>query len=98
MLKQVNAVVSNANVRFYPEVTAMQIEMTLQMERGNAMIRVPVTTDEMFKMYKIFGTDNINALSGQYCRVTVDDLTGRIESIKNIIYDDGCVIYDNPII
>ena len=98
MLKQVNAMVSNANVRFYPEVTAMQIEMALQMERGNVMVRVPATTEEMFKMYKIFGTDNINALPGQYCRVMMDDITGRVDSIKNILYDDDCIIYDNPAI
>ena len=98
MIKTENGMIYNADVHFYPEMAAKQIEIAIAMERGNAMLRVPDTDDTMINLYRVFGTDSINALKGQYCRVMMDEMTGRIDSIKNIIYDKGCEIQDNPVI
>lgn len=98
MFKDVNARIENANVRIYPDVMEMQIELMLQMERGKALFRLPATPDSMLDIYQVMKTDNLEGLRGMYCRVSMDDETGSIRSIKNIMFDDFREIADEPVI
>lgn len=98
MIKDVNARIANANVRVYPEAMAMQIELMLQMERGQALFRVPATADKMLDIYQVFNADSIESLRGRFCRVVMDDETGNIHAIKNILYDDFNEICEEPVV
>jgi len=96
-MKDVNAIITNADVHFFPELDANQIELTLQFNKGNGLLRVPMCNDSMYSIYNLFNKNSIKELNGQYCRVIMDELTGRIDGIKNIIYDDRGELQDNPV-
>lgn len=98
MIKSWNAVVSKADVRFYPEVMASQIELVIQHERGNSLFRIPETNDARMGMYRIFNTGSMDDLKGRYCRASIDEYTGEVVSLKNIIYDGINELQNDPII
>lgn len=93
-----NAMVTGANVCFYPEVTEKQIELAIQMERGNALVRMPDDLESWQRIRDVFDASSINELYGHYCRVEMDESTGRIDSVRNILYDGRLEIQDNPVI
>lgn len=96
-MKNVNAVISKADVHFFPELSINQIELTLNYERGNALFRMPLNNDSMYSILNVFHKDSIAELNGMYCRVLLDESTGRVDSIRNIIYDDMGELQDSPV-
>ena len=96
-MKNYNAVITEADVRFFPELSISQIELTLRYQMGNALFRVPMNEDSMFGILNLFRKDSIYDLNGQYCRMSMDENTGRVDSIMNIIYDEMGAIQDNPV-
>ena len=96
-MKNYNAVITKADVRFFPELSISQIELTLRYQMGNALFRVPMNEYSMFDILNLFSKDSIYDLNGQYCRMSMDETTGRVSSIMNIIYDEMGVIQDNPV-
>ena len=96
-MKNYNAVITKADVRFFPELSISQIELTLKYQMGNALFRVPMNEYSMFDILNLFSKDSIYDLNGQYCRMSMDDTTGRVSSIMNIIYDEMGAIQDNPV-
>ena len=96
-MKNVNAVISKADVHFFPELDTNQIELTLKYDKGTALLRVPMNNDSMYAILNVFNKSSILDLNGEYCRMFMDERTGRVESIKNIIYDECGELVDNPI-
>ena len=92
-----NAVISKADVRFYPELCANQIELTLQSGRGESLFRIPMDSDSMYEILNTFGKDSVMALQGVYCRAVIDDATCAVRGIRDIVYDSFGEIEDNPI-
>lgn len=98
MLKMFNAIVKKADMRFYPEVMQNQIELMLQFERGNVFFRSPATSDRMLGMYRLFNTGSIGEMAGRYCRVCIDENTGIVDSIGDILYENGNKLENDPIV
>ena len=98
MIKSVNAIVSKADVHFYPDLSLSQIEITLQFDKGSALLRAPMDADSMFDILNVFNKDNIHDLTGECCRVFMDDETGRIDSIRHIVFDGFGELKDNPLV
>lgn len=98
MMKIFNAVVKKADMRFYPEVMQNQIELVLQFERGNAFFRSPATSDRMLGMYRMFNTGSIGEMNGKYCRVAIDENTGVVDSIGDILYENENRLENDPIV
>ncbi len=96
-MKDFNAVVAKADVHFFPELSTSQIELTLRYQRGNVLFRVPMNEDSMYRILSLFNKDSIYELNGQYCRMVMDEGTGRVDSIRNIIYDEMGDLQDNPV-
>ena len=96
-MKNSNAVITKADVRFFPDLSIRQTELTLRYQMGNALFRVPMNEDSMFGILNLFRKDSIYDLNGQYCRMSMDENTGRVDSIMNIIYDEMGAIQDNPV-
>lgn len=96
-MKKVNAVVTKADVRFFPELDKSQIELRLQYDMGNALLRAPMNSKSLYSILNVFGKDSVDELNGQYCRVLMDEQTGRVDSVMNIIYDDLGELQDNPV-
>ena len=96
-MKNYNAVITKADVRFFPELSISQIELTLRYQMGNALFRVPMNEYSMFDILNLFRKDSIYDLNGQYCRMSMDENTGRVDSIMNIIYDEMGAIQDSPV-
>ena len=96
-MKNVNAVISKADVHFIPELDANQIELTLKYDRGDTLFRMPLNNDSMYSILNVFHKDSIADLNGMYCRVLMDENTGRVDSVRNILYDDFGELQDNPI-
>ena len=96
-MKNYNAVITKADVRFFPELSISQIELTLKYQMGNALFRVPMNEYSMFDILNLFSKDSFYDLNGQYCRMSMDENTGRVDSIMNIIYDEMGAIQDNPV-
>lgn len=96
-MKKVNAVVTKADVRFFPELDKSQIELRLQYDMGNALLRAPMNSASLYSILNVFGKDSVDELNGQYCRVLMDEQTGRVDSVMNIIYDDLGELQDNPV-
>lgn len=96
-MKNYNAVIAKADVHFFPELSSSQIELTLRYQMGNALFRVPMNEDSMYGILKLFRKDSIYDLNGQYCRMSMDETTGQVDSIMNIIYDEMGAIQDNPV-
>jgi len=97
-MKSFNAIVAHADVRFFPELSTSQIELTLRYQRGTVLFRAPMSVDSMLKILSIFNKDRIYDLNGQYCRMSLDEETGRIDSIGNIMYDELGELQDNPVV
>lgn len=95
-MKTVNAVVSKADVHFYPELSASQIELILSHDGGKSILRVPMDNNSMYDILNVFNKDSIYDLNGQYCRLFLDS-TGRVDNIKNILHDECGSIENNPI-
>ncbi len=93
-----NALIVRQNLRLYPDVMQNQIELTVQHQRGQSLLRMPATPESMLELYRIFRADSLEDLHGQFCRIVVDDGTGRIDSMKNIIYDDYGELSDDPVV
>ena len=91
-MRMVNGRISKADVRVYPEVMQMQIELILQMQCGTSLFRLPATADAMTQLYSLFSAECISDLTGKYCRVGIDEL-GKARFIQDLIYD-----YDNMVI
>ena len=51
----------------------------------------------MFDILNLFRRASIYDLNGQYCLMSMDETTGRVDSIMNIIYDEMGAIQDNPV-
>ena len=96
-MKNYNAVITKADVRFFPELSISQIELTLRYQMGNALFRVPMNEYSMFGILNLFRKDSIYDLNGQYCRMSMDENSGRVDSIMNIIYDEMGAIQDSPV-
>ena len=96
-MKNYNAVITKADVRFFPELSISQIELTLRYQMGDALFRVPMNECSMFDILNLFSKDSIYDLNGQYCRMSMDENSGRVDSIMNIIYDEMGAIQDNPV-
>ena len=96
-MKNYNAVITKADVRFFPELSISQIELTLRYQMGDALFRVPMNEYSMFDILNLFSKDSIYDLNGQYCRMSMDENSGRVDSIMNIIYDEMGAIQDNPV-
>lgn len=94
----VNAVISNADVRFLPDMPVNQIELKLHYAGGDAMLRIPMDDKSMYSILNVFNKDSVGGLKGEYCRMLMDETTGRVDSIRNILYDDFGEIQDNPIV
>ena len=96
-MKVVNGRIGKADVRVYPELMQMQIELLIQMQSGETLFRLPANADEMTRLYQVFQSDSIFDLNGKYCRVGLDD-SGHAQFIQDLIYDyESSVIQDNPI-
>lgn len=95
MTTVLNATISRADIRFYPEAMLNQIELLLQFERGGALFLMQDTSDNMLGLYHLFNTESINELPGKFCRAVFDE-HGNLQSIKNIVYDDNCELYNDP--
>ena len=93
----INAMITNADVRFFPELDRSQIELTLQYDRAEALLRVPMDSQSMYSIFNLFSKDSVNELKGQYCRMLMDEKTGRVDSIRNIMYDNLGELQDNPV-
>lgn len=93
----VNAIIQNADVHFLPELDVNQIELTIAYEQGKAMLRLPMNTDSMCGLMRVFNRDSLSELKGEYCRLLMDEMTGRVASVKNIMYDSCGELYDNPV-
>ena len=98
MAKSWNAVVSGADARFYPEIMANQVELTLQYERGRVLFRMADTLDNRLGMYRIFNTGSLSEMNGKCCRLELDDCTGEAMAIRNLIYDAVKPMANDPII
>ena len=98
MSRIMNAIVSGADRRFYPEIMASQVELVLQHERGKSLFRVQETRENSMDMYRIFQTGSLNEMNGRPCRIEVDDCTGEIMSIRNLIYDNVKPVENEPIV
>ena len=96
-MKDMNAVIAKADVRFFPELAASQIELTLHHQMGDSLFRMPMSDTSMYGILNLFRKDSICDLNGQYCRMLIDDSTGRVESIRNIVYDEMGELVDDPI-
>lgn len=96
--KSLNARIAKADLRFYPEVMASQIELTLQMDRGSALFKIPASEEKMLSIYENFQSDSLNDLQGKYCRAVMDEDTGRVMSIMNIIHDECTEITEDPVV
>ena len=97
-MKIVNGRIWKADVRVYPELMQMQIELLIQMQSGNTLFRVPANADTMTHFYQLFNADSINELNGKFCRVAIDDF-GNAQYIQDLIYDyDSSIIQNNPIV
>ena len=97
-MRIVNGRIWKADVRVYPELMQMQIELMIQMQSGDTLFRVPANADVMTHFYQVFSTDSINELNGKFCRVALDDF-GNVQYIQDLIYDyESSIIQNNPIV
>ena len=96
-MKSVNAVITKADVHFIPELDTNQIELTMHYDKGNVLFRMPMSNDSMYSIINVFQKDSICDLKGQYCRLLMDEFTGRVDSIRNILYDEWGELQDNPV-
>ena len=97
-MKHVNAMITKADVRFYPDVSTSQLELTLTLDKGTALFRAPMDSDTMFRILSIFNKDSVSELNGQYCRVLFNDDENRIEGIMNIVFDEFGELQNDPAI
>ena len=96
-MKNVNAIVTRAEVHFFPDILASQIELTLESEKGKFLFCARIDDDVMCKIVTIFNKDIIGELQGEYCRLFYDEDTGMPSSIRNIVYDSFGELQSNPV-
>jgi len=97
-MKSMNAIISKADVHFYPDLSLSQIELTLRLDKGNAVFRAPMDSDSMFKVLNVFNKNSIHDLTGEYCRVLIDEETGRVDCLKNIVFDEFGEFQNDPMV